>query len=80
MVAKLEELAGDLENMHTFDWDGLELPEDRLWETLRIRYVDFLRNRVSCCQWMVPRCPKLKSVFSNVGTRPLDGNSQVICS
>jgi hypothetical protein len=37
VVTKLEELAWDLENMHTFDWDGLELPDDRLWETLRLR-------------------------------------------
>lgn len=37
VVRQLETIAEDLENMHTFDWDGLELPEDRLWETLRLK-------------------------------------------
>ena len=37
VVQKLEDIAADLENMHTFDWDGLELPEDILWETLRLK-------------------------------------------
>lgn len=59
VVSNLQDLAESFENMHTFDWDGLELPDDRLWETLRLR------------------CPKLKSVFTNVGTRPLDSNSRL---
>ncbi|KAJ3562318.1 hypothetical protein NP233_g9653 [Leucocoprinus birnbaumii] len=59
VVEKLESLACSFENLHTFDWDGLELPDDRLWETLRLR------------------CPKLKSVFTNVGTRSLDPSSRL---
>ena len=42
VVQKLEDIAGDLENMHTFDWDGLELPQDTLWETLRLKCAPLL--------------------------------------
>ncbi|KDR79531.1 hypothetical protein GALMADRAFT_63638 [Galerina marginata CBS 339.88] len=54
VVSMIEDISKDLITMHTFDWDGLELPIDSLWETLR------------------SNCPELRSVFSNVGTRPLD--------
>ncbi|KAF8964515.1 hypothetical protein BDZ97DRAFT_1660197 [Flammula alnicola] len=57
VVEMIEKISKDLTVMHTFDWDGLELPKDSLWETLR------------------SNCPDLKSVFSNVGTRPLDPES-----
>jgi hypothetical protein len=35
----LESISKDLIMMHTFDWDGLELPRDSLWTTLRLKYV-----------------------------------------
>lgn len=30
-------ISNHLKNMHTFDWDGLELPDDRLWDKLRVK-------------------------------------------
>ncbi|KAH9476327.1 hypothetical protein JR316_0011902 [Psilocybe cubensis] len=57
VVSMIEDISMDLISLHTFDWDGLELPDDSLWHTLR------------------SNCPELKSVFSNVGTRPLDPSS-----
>ncbi|PPQ93590.1 hypothetical protein CVT25_005470 [Psilocybe cyanescens] len=54
VVTMIQDISMDLTAMHTFDWDGLELPDDSLWETLR------------------SNCPELRSVFSNVGIRPLD--------
>ncbi|KAF8148050.1 hypothetical protein B0H34DRAFT_738094 [Crassisporium funariophilum] len=59
VVQMIGEISKDLTTMHTFDWDGLELPSDELWETLRIN------------------CPGLKSIFTNVGTRPLDPESSL---
>ncbi|GLB40830.1 hypothetical protein LshimejAT787_0900450 [Lyophyllum shimeji] len=53
------QIAGNLTSLHTFDWDGLELPSDRMWGTLR-----------RCC-------PHLRNIFSNVGSRPLDANSEL---
>lgn len=47
VVNNLQDLAVNFESMHTFDWDGLELPDDRLWETLRLRCVDAEFNLVS---------------------------------
>jgi len=35
VVQQIETISKDLIKMHTFDWDGLELPDDCLWETLR---------------------------------------------
>lgn len=35
----MELLAPNLRSLHTFIWDGLEMPEDRIWATLRARYV-----------------------------------------
>ena len=35
VVQQIETISKHLVNMHTFDWDGLELPNDSLWETLR---------------------------------------------
>jgi hypothetical protein len=36
---KIEQIADSLTNMDTFDWDGLEVPKDSLWGTLRRSYV-----------------------------------------
>jgi len=35
----IEDIAKDLIILHTFDWDGLELPKDSLWSMLRLKYV-----------------------------------------
>ncbi|KAF8872955.1 hypothetical protein BD779DRAFT_1679476 [Infundibulicybe gibba] len=59
VVARVEKLAPSLVSLHTFDWDGLEMPADHLWETLR------------------KSCPKLRTVFSNVGSRPLNPESSL---
>ncbi|KAJ7212820.1 hypothetical protein B0H12DRAFT_1156258 [Mycena haematopus] len=48
-----------LTHLRAFDWDGLEMPPDGLWRTLR------------------NSCPELKEIFSNVGIRPLDPESEV---
>lgn len=35
-VAKaVERIAPNLQRLHTFDWDGLEMPDDQLWKTLQ---------------------------------------------
>ena len=39
VVDMIDEISKDLKTMHTFDWDGLELPKDSLWTTLRRKYV-----------------------------------------
>lgn len=39
VVDMIKEIADGLTLMHTFDWDGLELPKDCLWDTLRLQYV-----------------------------------------
>jgi len=31
------DLSKELKSMHTFDWDGLELPKDELWDELRLK-------------------------------------------
>ncbi|PPQ85300.1 hypothetical protein CVT24_006411, partial [Panaeolus cyanescens] len=36
VVAKIQSISVHLTNMHTFDWDGLELPRDSLWDVLRL--------------------------------------------
>ena len=41
VVYKIELIAPSLTSMHTFDWDGLEMPLDRLWGTLQTSYVIF---------------------------------------
>ncbi|TFK71967.1 hypothetical protein BDN72DRAFT_876816 [Pluteus cervinus] len=51
--------SGSLSMLHTFDWDGLEMPKDELWSTLQ-----------RCC-------PQLRTVFSNVGYKPLDPDSKL---
>ncbi|KAF7340585.1 F-box domain-containing protein [Mycena sanguinolenta] len=59
-VAKMiTALAKSLTNLRAFDWDGLEMPPNRLWRTLR------------------NSCPELKRIYSNVGTRPLDPESEL---
>jgi hypothetical protein len=42
VVTMIEEIAKDLITLHTFDWDGLEMPEDRLWKTLQLSCVFIL--------------------------------------
>jgi hypothetical protein len=37
VVKMIIDLSKYLKNMHTFDWDGLELPQDQLWDELRIK-------------------------------------------
>jgi hypothetical protein len=70
-------LSKHLKNMHTFDWDGLELPRDQLWDELRTKSV--LRLVVVFLEIYVffssSSCPQLKAIFTNVGTRPLDPGS-----
>ncbi|KIM38487.1 hypothetical protein M413DRAFT_447723 [Hebeloma cylindrosporum] len=36
VVRQIHAISKHLTSMHTFDWDGLELPHDTLWETLRL--------------------------------------------
>lgn len=67
----IEEISMDLKTMHTFDWDGLELPKDTLWTRLRLKYVSPRPLHIGACS-PSGSCPQLKSVFSNVGTQPLD--------
>jgi hypothetical protein len=35
VVTMIEGIAKNLTSLHTFDWDGLEMPDDRLWGTLQ---------------------------------------------
>src|SRR5260370_34227156 len=35
VVQQIDAISKYLTSMHTFDWDGLELPQYSLWETLR---------------------------------------------
>lgn len=76
VVDMIENISKDLVMMHTFDWDGLEQPKDSLWTTLRLKCV---RNSYSFVKSSshLNSCPRLKSVFSNVGTQPLDLNSSL---
>ena len=37
VVKMIIDLSKHLTNMHTFDWDGLESPQDQLWDKLRIK-------------------------------------------
>jgi len=80
VVDMIKEIADGLTSMHTFDWDGLELPKDCLWDTLRLLYVtnvvviDWNNNNTITTS---PSCPQLKSVFSNVGHWPLNPNSSL---
>ncbi len=39
VVETIEHISTSLTAMHTFDWDGLELPNDSLWVTLRSKCV-----------------------------------------
>ncbi|KAF8805053.1 hypothetical protein BYT27DRAFT_7258635 [Phlegmacium glaucopus] len=36
VVKMIIDLSKDLKSMHTFDWDGLELPNDEFWDELRL--------------------------------------------
>lgn len=42
VVKMIIDLSKYLKNMHTFDWDGLESPQDQLWNELRIKQVSRL--------------------------------------
>lgn len=78
VVMMIEKIAGNLKGLHTFDWDGLEMPKDHLWSTLQrwsVRMLSGLAGRQADA--FVLSCPQLKTVFSNVGSRPLDPNSHV---
>lgn len=35
VVDAIQRLAPKLRLLHTFDWDGLEMPKDSLWRTLQ---------------------------------------------
>ncbi|KAL0958693.1 hypothetical protein HGRIS_014025 [Hohenbuehelia grisea] len=59
VVDAIIRIAPKLTGLHTFDWDGLEMPEDYLWPALR------------------QFCPQLRTVYSNVGSKPLDPESQL---
>ncbi|TFK37842.1 hypothetical protein BDQ12DRAFT_607081 [Crucibulum laeve] len=59
LARKISGISQNLSSLHTFDWDGLELPQDYLWGTLQTH------------------CPKLKNIFTNVGTQPFHSNSQL---
>ena len=37
VVKMIIDLSKELKSMHTFDWDGLELPKDELWDELRLK-------------------------------------------
>ena len=37
VVKMIISLSKHLKNMHTFDWDGLESPQDQLWDDLRVK-------------------------------------------
>ena len=43
----IESISKDFKMMHTFDWDGPELPKDSLWTTLRFKCVTQNSCRVS---------------------------------
>lgn len=36
----IERMAPNLPLLHTFIWDGIEMPSDKIWTTLRLSYVD----------------------------------------
>jgi hypothetical protein len=78
VVARIEAIAPSLTSMHTFDWDGLEMPLDRLWGTLQSSYVIFL-FRVLHLFRRFARCPNLRNVSSNVGIGPLDLKMNISC-
>jgi len=42
VVRMIEDISKNLPSLHTFDWDGLELPNDTLWVALQAKYVCFL--------------------------------------
>lgn len=75
---KIEEMAGSLTMVDTFDWDGLEVPKDSLWSTLRNSYARLLLSMtVITFTDITLSCPRLRSIFCNVGIRPIDPCSQV---
>ena len=54
-VAEMVEIISkDFKMLHTFDWDGLELPKDSLWTTLRLKYVTRISDRVSSSSDIIP--------------------------
>lgn len=77
VVHTIMSIAPSLTSLHTFDWDGLEVPKDCLWGTLRNSYVSALMEINSIDSIFNYSCPKLRNIFSNVGSQPLDPYSQV---
>jgi hypothetical protein len=37
VATMIADIAPNLVLLNAFDWDGLEVPSDRLWEALRVR-------------------------------------------
>jgi hypothetical protein len=63
-VAEMVEIISeDLKMLHTFDWDGLELPKDSLWTTLRSKYVTQVSGRASSGTDFHPVVPNSKACF-----------------
>ena len=77
VVHRIEDIAPYLTSMHTFDWDGLEMPLDRLWGTFQASYVILLFRFIHFFHHFA-RCPNLRNVSSNVGAGPLNPDSKVI--
>jgi hypothetical protein len=75
---KIEQIAENLTMLDTFDWDGLEVPRDSLWGTLRNAYAGTIIHYQSFLNDADLSCPELRSIFCNVGDRPIDPNSQVL--
>lgn len=76
--SKIAEIAPNLSSLTTFDWDGLEVPMDDLWGKLRISYVIRSPEPPAHSPNIHDSCPDLRSIFCNVGTLPLDPESQVL--
>jgi hypothetical protein len=74
---KIEEMAENLILLDTFDWDGLEVPKDSLWGALRKSCVIVIHHRDNFPDIRLS-CPELRSIFCNVGDRPIDPYSEVL--
>jgi hypothetical protein len=44
VAGMVEEIAHNLTRLQVFDWDGLEMPCDSLWATLKEKWVLFFRD------------------------------------
>jgi len=72
IASSVEQLAaaGRLKRLHTFRWEGVEAPYDKLWSTLRTWY-DALNLSKSIDLWGAS-CPLLKSIGTTVGLKTQD--------